>query len=62
MVCFRRRRKRIKIQDGFFYYSAPKMTKCQPLKEISELFLPKDELFPTVGTVKKLENLPKVDT
>ena len=31
-----------KIQGVFFYCSALKMTKCQPLKEISELFLPKN--------------------
>ena len=30
------------IQGGFFDCSALKMTKCQPLKEISELFLPKN--------------------
>ena len=27
----------------FFDWSALKMTKCQPLKEISELFLPKND-------------------
>ena len=32
-----------KIQGGFFDCSALKMTKCQPLKEISELFLPKND-------------------
>ena len=32
------------IQGGFFDCSALKMTKCQPLKEISELFLPKKRL------------------
>ena len=53
------------IQDGFFYCSALKMTKCQPLKEISELFLPKKRLkrknlkypncsCPIVGTVQIL--------
>ena len=31
------------IQGGFFDCSALKMTKCQPLKEISELFLPKND-------------------
>ena len=30
------------IQGGFFDCSALKMTKCQPLKEISELFLQKN--------------------
>ena len=34
---------KIYIQGGFFYCSALKMTKCQPLKEISELFLPKND-------------------
>ena len=33
----------IYIQGGFFDCSALKMTKCQPLKEISELFLPKND-------------------
>ena len=31
------------IQGGYFYCSALKMTTCQPLKEISELFLPKND-------------------
>ena len=31
------------VQGGFFDCSALKMTKCQPLKEISKLFLPKNE-------------------
>ena len=31
------------VQGGFFDCSALKMTKCQPLKEISELFLPKND-------------------
>ena len=31
------------IQGGFFDCSALKMTKCQRLKEISELFLPKND-------------------
>ena len=31
------------IQGGFFDWSALKMTKCQPLKEFSELVLPKNE-------------------
>ena len=31
------------LQGGFFDCSALKMTKCQPLKEISELFLPKND-------------------
>ena len=31
------------IQGGFFDCSVLKMTKCQPLKEISELFLPKND-------------------
>ena len=31
------------IQGGFFDCSALKMTKCRPLKEISELFLPKND-------------------
>ena len=31
------------IQGGFFYWSALKMTKCQPLKEFSELVLPKKD-------------------
>ena len=29
------------VQGGFFYWSALKMTKCHPLKEFSELVLPK---------------------
>ena len=29
------------IQGAFFYWSALKMTKCQPLQEFSELVLPK---------------------
>ena len=29
------------LQGGFFYWSVLKMTKCQPLKEFSELVLPK---------------------
>ena len=32
------------IQGGFFDCSALKMTKCQPLKEFSELVLPKKRL------------------
>ena len=32
------------IQGGFFYCSALKMTKCQPDREIWELFLPKKRL------------------
>ena len=32
------------IQGAFFYCSALKMTKCQPDREISELFLPKKRL------------------
>ena len=31
------------VQGGFFDCSALKMTKCQPLKEISELFLLKND-------------------
>ena len=48
----------------FFYCSALKMLKCQPLKEISELFLPKNNerrklkypncYYCTVGTVEIL--------
>ena len=34
---------KLDIQGGFFDCSALKMTKCQPLKEISELFLPKND-------------------
>ena len=35
-------KKCVKESTGWFFYcSAPKKTKCQPLKEISELFLPK---------------------
>ena len=30
--------------ECFFYWSALKMTKCQPLKEFSELVLPKKRL------------------
>ena len=36
-------RSNVFIQGGFFDCSALKMTKCQPLKEISELFLPKND-------------------
>ena len=32
------------LQGAFFYCSALKMTKCQPDREISELFLPKKRL------------------
>ena len=32
------------IQGGLFYWSALNMTKCQPLKELSELVLPKKRL------------------
>ena len=32
-----------KLQGGFFNWSALKMTKCQPLKEFSELVLPKND-------------------
>ena len=32
------------VQGAFFYCSALKMTKCQPDREISELFLPKKRL------------------
>ena len=32
------------LQGAFFYWSALKMTKCQPLKEFSELVLPKKRL------------------
>ena len=32
------------IQGAFFYCSALKMAKCQPAREISELFLPKKRL------------------
>ena len=31
------------IQGGFFNWSAQKMTKSQPLKEFSELVLPKND-------------------
>ena len=31
------------VQGGFFDWSALKMTKCQPLKEFSELVLPKND-------------------
>ena len=36
--------KRLLIRGGFFDWSALKMTKCQPLKEFSELVLPKKQL------------------
>ena len=32
------------LQGAFFYWSALKMTKCQPLKEFSELVLPQKRL------------------
>ena len=32
------------VQGSFFNWSALKMTKCQPDREISELFLPKKRL------------------
>ena len=31
------------LQGGFFDCTSLKMNKCQPLKEISELFLPKND-------------------
>ena len=34
----------MKIQGAFFDWSAQKMTKSQPLKELSEMVLPKKRL------------------
>ena len=42
------------IQGAFFYCSALKMTKCQPDREISELFLPKKRLRMKKVTVPEL--------
>merc|ERR1712038_742119 len=43
----------LQLQGGFFDCSALKMTKCQPLKEISELFLRKSQNCSSRKTTKK---------
>ena len=50
----------------FFYCSALRITKCQPLKEISELFLPKKRLrkkkvkVPELFLPRKIANKEKI--
>ena len=48
------------VQGAFFYCSALKMTKCQPDREISELFLPKKQLRIKVPELFRTGPLPKM--